>query len=148
MGIAPFVMPVNVVVPTINNGFAKVRKYFNPNDDPQLHESVVHHFYKKLKTIWFETSFTKLLRFVKIENGTPSIVNNESEIKDSNEHSQNIKKVEYILEHVFTKYDMEALLQQVAYENMANWYDMKTKHNHIVKEAVYKKIKHRLTRHL
>lgn len=147
MGIAPFVRPVNVVVPTVDNGFAKVRKYFNPNDDPQLHESVVNHFYKKLQGVWLETSFAKLLRFVKIDSaGNAAIVASEAEI--SSDNAQAPKKIQFILNTIFSKYDMEALLEKVAYENMANWYDMKSKHNDIVKAAVYKKIKHRLTRHL
>lgn len=147
IGIAPFIKPENIITPTLSNGFLKARQYFNPNDDPELHKNVVNHFYNKLKTVWLETSMDKLLRFIKVENGNAFIVRSHQEFENNNDNGNRQKKIDYIIDRVFSKYDLEGLLEKLAVQYMLNWYDMKNTHNDIIKRTVYRKIKHRLSRH-
>ena len=144
IGIAPFIRP------TIDNSFIKLRSHLNPNDDPELHESVINHFYKHKLNMWFETSqsYGKLLRYIKMANGTPTIISTPSELESNTSTSNNREKINFILDRIFSKYDLEALLTKLSFEYSINWYDMKNKHNDLIKEAIYKKIKNRLTRHL
>jgi hypothetical protein len=147
IGIAPFIKPDNIVFPSLSNGFLKARQYFNPNDDPELHRSVVEHFYKKLREIWLDSSMEKLLRYIKVENGNAFIVHNHGDFEKNNTTSDRQKKIDYILDRVFSKYDLEMLLTKLAIEYSLNWYDMKNTHNDFIKRSIYRKIKHRLSRH-
>jgi len=145
VGIAPFVKPFGI---TSDVPLVKARQYFNPNDDPQLRETVIKHFYRKLREVWLESSFVKLLRYIKVQNGTPMPVDSIKEIENNTDRSHDARKIQYVLESIFSKYDMEVLLDKVVMEYMLNWYDLKSKHNDIVKQEVYRKIKHRLVRKL
>lgn len=146
VGIAPFIRPSNVIMPSLSNGFLKARQYFNPNDDPELHKSVIKHFFNKLREVWLTSSMMKLLRYIKIEGGNPMVVRTYQEFENNNDFSNQAKKIDYILDRIFSKYDLEVLLEKVAAEYMLNWYDMKNTHNDLIKKEIYRKIKHRLSR--
>lgn len=160
IGLAPFIKPMSIITPgsvfksssiitpTPANGFLKARQYFNPNDDPELHKSVIHYFYKKLTDIWLTTSMEKLLRFIKVEGGNPFIVRDYEEYKNNNDRGNQEKKIAYITERIFGKYDLEATLEKLSAEYLLNWYDMKHTHSDFIKQTIYKKLKHRLSRHL
>jgi len=150
IGIAPFVRPTNVIFPSVSNGFLKGRQYFNTNDDPELRSSVVNHFYKKLQNVWLSTSMAKLLKYVKIDGNNAVIVSSVQELEKNTpvNSADQEKRTSYILDRVFSKYDLEALLTKLATEYMLNWYDMKNTHNDLIKRTIYRKIKHRLSRHL
>lgn len=141
VGIAPFVKPLPV------NPF-HIRKYWNPNDDPELHHNVIKFFMSKLKDVWLTGSMSKLLKFIKIENGQPVVVRSVQQFENNNDSANQAKKVDYILDKVFGKYELEALLTKLAMEYSINWYDMKGQHYEFVKKQIYRKIKHSLVRYL
>lgn len=164
IGLAPFIRPSSIITPSIitpgsviksgsiitptpSNGFLKARQYFNPNDDPELHKSVIQYFYKKLTDVWLTTSMEKLLRFIKVEGGNAFIVRDYNEYEKNSDRGNQEKKISYITERIFSKYDLEALLEQLSAEYLLNWYDMKHTHSDFIKRSIYKKLKHRLSRH-
>lgn len=147
IGIAPFIKPENIIVPNSSNNFLKLRQYFNPNDDPELHQNVIKYFYKKLQDVWLSSSMAKLLRFIKVDGNNAFIVRSHQEFENNNDTTHQDKKIAYIIDRVFSKYDLEALLEKLSYEYNLNWYDMKNTHNDLIKRSIYRKIKHRLSRH-
>lgn len=126
----PVMNPVGPVNPL------SVRSLTNPNDDPELHHRVIKYYYNRLKTYYLPDRFSSLLDYVVVEGGKCRLVNSKEEL--NNNKPNNVKdKVEYILEYIFGKYDVENILNHVVYKHGLNWYELQTKHASYVKSGLY-----------
>lgn len=137
----------NVVMP-VNPLPINVKSFLDPNDDPKMQRNIIKYFYERLKEIYLEATLSKLLKYIIIKNNIPQLVESEEEYNKNDVNNNRKERINFILEKYFTKYDMELLLHKLVAKKGYKWYDLKTKHSHSVKKAVYKKIKERILRHL
>jgi hypothetical protein len=86
-----------------------------------------------------------LLKYIKVDNGNAYVLRTSQEIENNSPNSNRQQKIDYIMERVFSKYDLEALLEKLAVQYFLNWYDMKNTHNDFIKQSVFRKIKQRLS---
>lgn len=126
----------------------KVKSLLDPNDDPEMQHNIIKYFYERLKEIYLEATLSKLLKYIMIEDNKSQLVSSQDEYDKNDINANKKEKVKFILDNYFSKYDMEALLHKVVAKKRYNWYDLKTKHSHYIKKAIYKKIKERIERHL
>lgn len=114
------------------------------NNDPELRKKIVRFFYDKFCTVWLPYSFTKLQKYLKNENGKISF------IKTASDYEQKIvnddKKIDFIIENIFTKHEMVRFLDKFVNKFNVNWYDLKTKHVDKIKSDLYDKLKNHMKR--
>jgi len=129
------------------NVFQRPIFYTNPiksdvNNDPELRKKIVRFFYEKFANIWLSQSFIKLQKYLKDSNGEITF------IKTIDDYDKEIvnddKKVEFILENIFSKHELLVFLEKFVNRYNVNWYDLKTKHYEKVKSEIYDKLKNHM----
>ena len=142
-----------IISPVLSPRFGNVRHITDPDSDPELRRKVVKHFYKELKEKYFIDKFNKFFQYIIIENNEPRIVKTYEEYKkNENVFTDSNKKIKFITENIFTKYDLEVLISKLIAkygmlnsddENNMHWYNSKNRYAGLIKKAMYKKIKYR-----
>ena len=116
--------------------------YSNVNNDPELRKRVTRYFYEKFVTVWLPFTFIKLQKYLKNENGEiifiKTISDYEKDIKNDD------KKIEFILDNIFSKHELLVFLDKFVNKNNANWYDLKTKYADKIKSELYDKLKNHM----
>ena len=140
--------------PVLSPRFSNVRHITDPDSDPELRRKVIKHFYKELKEKYFIDKFNKFFQYIIIENNEPRMVKTYEEYKkNENNFTDSNKKIKFITENIFSKYDLEVLISKLIAkygmlnsddENNMHWYNSKNKYASLIKKAMYKKIKYRL----
>jgi hypothetical protein len=149
------VNPINPTpYPVLSPRFSNVRHLTVPDNDPELRKKVVKHFYKELKEKYFIDKFNKFFQYIIIENNEPRIVKTYEEYKkNENNFTDSNKKIKFITENIFSKYDLEVLISKLIAkygmlnsddENNMHWYNSKNRYAGLIKKTMYKKIKYRL----
>ena len=149
------VNPINPTpYPVLSPRFSNVRHLTVPDNDPELRRKVVKHFYKELKEKYFIDKFNKFFQYIIIENDEPRLVKTYEEYKkNENNFTDSNKKIKFITENIFSKYDLEVLISKLIAkygmlnsddENNMHWYNSKNRYAGLIKKAMYKKIKYRL----
>lgn len=143
-----------VAYPVLSPRFGNVRHITDPDADPELRRKVVKHFYKELKEKYFIDKFNKFFQYIIIENDESRLVKTYEEYKkNENNYTNSNKKIKFITENIFTKYDLEVLISKLIAkygmlnsddQNNMHWYNSKNKYASLIKKAIYKKIKYRL----
>jgi hypothetical protein len=145
--------------PVLSPRYGNVRHITDPDADPELRRKVIKHFYKELKEKYFIDKFNKFFQYIIIENDDNN--NNSARLvktyeeykKNENNYTNSNKKIKFITENIFTKYDLEVLISKLIAkygmlnsddENNMHWYNSKNKYAGLIKKAMYKKIKYRL----
>ena len=112
------------------------------NNDPELRKKVVRYFFEKFATVWLPFTFTKLQKYLKNTNGEITFIKTiddyEKEIVNDD------KKVDFILENIFSKHELLVFLDKFVNKNNVNWYDLKTKHIEKIKSELYDKLKNHM----
>ncbi len=112
------------------------------NNDPELRKKVVRFFYEKFANIWLSQSYIKLQKYLKVSNGEVTFIKSASDY--DKEFVNNDKKVEFILENIFSKHELVVFLDKFVNRYNVNWYDLKTKHYEKVKSELYEKLKNHM----
>jgi hypothetical protein len=141
---------LSILTPPITN----IRQISHPDNDPELRKKVVKYFYDKLKDISFNSKFQKLLKYIIVENDKARLVKSYEELQQNEKNNSNMTaRVNFIIDHIFSKYDLELLISKLIQkygmlfsddEYNMHWYNAKNKYSSKVKKAMYKKIKYRL----
>lgn len=121
--------------------------YTNPiksdvNNDPELRKKIVKFFYEKFANIWLSQSWIKLQRYLKVSNGEVTFIKSVSDY--DKELINDEKKIEFILENIFSKHELLVFLEKFVNRYNVNWYDLKTKHYEKVKSELYDKLKNHM----
>jgi len=129
------------------NVFQRPIFYTNPvrsdvNNDPDLRKKVVRFFFEKFANIWLSQSFIKLQRYLKVSNGEVTFIKTTGDY--DKELVNDDKKVEFILENIFSKHELLVFLEKFVNRYNVNWYDLKTKHYERVKTEIYQKLKNHM----
>lgn len=150
----PYGVPTPIISPVLSPRFSNVRHITDPDADPELRRKVVKHFYKELKEKYFIDKFNKFFQYIIIENDEPRLVKTYEEYKkNENNFTDSNKKIKFITENIFSKYDLEVLISKLIAkygmlnsddENNMHWYNSKNRYAGLIKKAMYKKIKYRL----
>ena len=134
----PFVAPV---APLHNQV-----EYLNVNNDPELIRRITKYFFEKTMNAWMYSDFEDLLTYLMVKNGKVSVVSNKKEL-ENNKRDTDMKsiemKVNFITNHVMTKYDMKSFLKKYALKSGLDLWKLKENKSY-VKKSIYKKIKNRL----
>jgi hypothetical protein len=147
--IGPVVAPIAGVFPVSNPpALGRVKLLTDPNDDPDYQKRTIKYFYQRLEEVYLGSSLSRLLRYVVVRNGQAALVSSAQEYDNNDITNNQDLRIKFILDKYFSKYDMEMLLHKVVFENGLNWYDLRNKHSQVVKKYIYKRIKHRLQKHL
>jgi hypothetical protein len=149
----PFGYTSPIISPVLSPRFGNVRHITDPDSDPELRRKVVKHFYKELKEKYFIDKFNKFFQYIIIENDESRLVKTYEEYKkNENNYTDSNKKIKFITENIFSKYDLEVLISKLIAkygmlnsddENNMHWYNSKNKYAGLIKKAMYKKIKYR-----
>ena len=153
-GLVNPINPINSVqLPVLSPRFSNVRHLTVPDNDPELRRKVVKHFYKELKEKYFIDKFNKFFQYIIIENDESRLVKTYEEYKkNENNYNDSKKKIKFITENIFTKYDLEVLISKLIAkygmlnsddENNMHWYNSKNRYAGLIKKTMYKKIKYR-----
>ena len=130
------------VVAPINNQV----QYLNVNNDPELIRKVSKYFFEKTMNAWMYSDFEDLLTYLVVKNGKVSVVSNKKEL-ENNKRDTDMKsielKVNFITDHVMTKYDMKSFLKKYALKSGLDLWKLKENKSY-VKKSIYKKIKNKL----
>ncbi len=121
-------------------------EYLNVNNDPDLIRKINKYFFEKTMNAWMYSDFEELLTYLVIKNGKVSAVSNKKEL-ENNKRDTDMKsiemKVNFITNHVMTKYDMKSFLKKYALKSGLDLWKLKENKSY-VKKSIYKKIKSRL----
>ncbi len=136
--------------PSVLNGYNVFQRpifYTNPiksdvNNDPELRKKIVRFFFEKFANIWLPQSYIKLQRYLKVSNGQVTFIKTVSDY--DKELVNDDKKVEFILENIFSKHELLVFLEKFVNRYNVNWYDLKTKHYEKVKSEIYEKLKNHM----
>ncbi len=129
------------------NVFQRPIFYTNPiksdvNNDPELRKKVVRFFYEKFANIWLPQSYIKLQKYLKVSNGEVTFIKTIGDYEK--ELINDDKKIQFILDNVFSKHELLVFLEKFVNRNNVNWYDLKTKHYEKVKSEIYDKLKNHM----
>lgn len=129
------------------NVFPRTNLYSNStlsdvNNDPELRKKVVKYLYEKFATVWLPFSFIKLQRYLKNTNGEITFIKTIGDYEK--ELVNDDKKIEFILENIFSKHELLVFLDKFVNVNNVNWYDLKTKHIEKIKTQLYDKLKNHM----
>ena len=120
--------------------------YLNVNNDPDLIKNVTKYFFEKTMNAWMYSDFEDLLTFLVIKNNKVSVISNKKEL-ENNKRDTDINliemKVDFITNHVMSKYDMKSFLKKYALKSGLDLWKLKENKSY-VKKSIYKKIKSRL----
>jgi hypothetical protein len=139
--------PVNSILsaPYSPIGYNQV-DYLNVNNDPDLIKNVTKYFFEKTMNAWMYSDFEDLLTFLVIKNNKVSVISNKKEL-ENNKRDTDINliemKVDFITNHVMSKYDMKSFLKKYALKSGLDLWKLKENKSY-VKKSIYKKIKSRL----
>ena len=121
-------------------------QYLNVNNDPDLIRKVTKYFFEKTMNAWMYSDFEDLLTYLVVKNGKVSVVSNKKEL-ENNKRDTDMKsielKVNFITDHVMTKYDMKSFLKKYALKSGLDMWKLKENKSY-VKKSIYKKIKNKL----
>ena len=133
--ISPPIVPMNSQV-----------QYLNVNNDPDLIRKVTKYFFEKTMNAWMYSDFEDLLSYLVVKNGKVSVVSNKKEL-ENNKKDTDMKsielKVNFITDHVMTKYDMKSFLKKYSLKSGLDLWKLKENKSY-VKKSIYKKIKSKL----
>ena len=108
------------------------------NTDPRLRKRTTEYFYDELKDNWLVNDFRDLYKYMVVENGMVRYIKPTEDI-DTSTDSYEIK-ARFIISTIFERMDMEALLEKYSIKYRANWYEMRKKHKHNIREYVHRKL--------
>ena len=141
--ISPLLSPVAPVAPMYNNV-----EYLNVNNDPDLIKSVTKYFYEKTMNTWLYSDFEEVLDYLKIKGDKISVVKNKKELENNTKDKsmKDIeKKIEFITNHVMTKYDMKSFLKKYALKSGLDLWKLKENKKY-VKKSIMKKLISKLSK--
>jgi len=139
---------LNIVSPVspffrLNNPYLPLHTISDPDADPDLRKDVIKFYYNKLKHSYFNDDFKRFLHFVIIDNNTkePRLVKSMEELKSNTNYDNADKRIRYILDNIFGKYELEALIATLVARNPEiTWVKLQTKYKSTVKDNVAKKL--------
>lgn len=112
------------------------------NNDKDLHRSVSKYFYEKFKTKWMREYYNDLFKYFKIGDSGVEFIRSLDQI-DTDTKNNDIK-AEYITRTIFSKIDMEALLEKYVKKHHANWFELRSKHKSRIRQYIHDKIKNHI----
>ena len=127
----PFVAPV---APLHNQV-----EYLNVNNDPELIRRITKYFFEKTMNAWMYSDFEDLLTYLMVKNGKVSVVSNKKEL-ENNKRDTDMKsiemKVNFITNHVMTKYDMKSFLKKYALKSGLDLWKLKENKSYVKKSKI------------
>ena len=134
-------------VPYNPRPFQSIAPILNIDDNADLRDKMTKYFYEKTFNNWLYGDLNDVLQYLVIKGNKVVLVSSSGErdknTKDTIESMD--KKIDFIIENVFTKYDMKSFLKKFVLKSGVRWIDLKI-HKDGVKDAIYKKIKYELKR--
>ena len=126
------------IIPSLNLSYSRplLSSYENLNADPRIHHRLVKFFRFKILDNWLYDDMSKLLGYIKISNGKPSLINNTEEYinnKDSNK-DEGIK-IRYIEKNILSIDAIYKILTKFTSMTNTNWVDL-PKNEKYVKQAL------------
>lgn len=134
-----YIIPLDYLLP--RPIFQPKQTYYESsvNNDRELRRIVTKYFWEKFKNNWVYEHFNNLLKYFKVdENGNVSYIT--SLTQPNSESKYNDAKSAYIVNIIFSRLDMESLLERYVKKTGANWYELKTLHKSQVRDYVHEKI--------
>ena len=115
--------------------------YLDVNSDPSLQKRQSKYFYEKLMNDWLDDDFSDLLDYVVIKGKKAQLVNKLKNVKkNSTKKSEKEMKINFINDHIMSKYDVRSFLKKFVTKSGINWYDLKD-NKYLVKRSMYKRLK-------
>lgn len=126
--------------------YSKPRFDYDVNEDPELRKRTTKYFYDELKDEWLVNDFRDLYKYLVVDNGTVRYIDSMENIDISTDNYE--AKARFIIATIFERLDMEALLERYVKKHRVNWYDLRKKHKHNIREYVHRKIENHIRRRI
>jgi hypothetical protein len=135
---SPYVMvsPVGNVGTQVTYG-----KYTDLDKDKSVLKTITKYFLFKILDKWLYREFRPLLGFVKITDGTPSLIRNMSDYKPDSVNSDSVenveKRIDYLEKVLINRKLVAHVLKKIVNENNIRWTQL-NKHKSLIKKILKK----------
>ena len=113
----------------------------NVSDNPDLKRRMTKYFYEKTFNKWMYSDFNDILQYLAIRGNKVVPVASKKEYSNNKDTLETLnQKIDFIVDNIFSKYDMKSFLNKLVMKSNIKWFDLKI-HRDAVKDAIYKKIR-------
>lgn len=121
------------------------------NNDPRTQQLMIKHFYYKVLDKWLLDGMSDILNYFIYKDGKVDLIKNLHDYKPSNINNDTDevaqKKVDYIQQHIFSKYDMTNILVKFIKGSHTLWVNLPKNEYQLrpfIKEYLLKNIKSKI----
>ena len=113
----------------------------NVSDDPDLKRKMTKYYYEKTFNKWMYSEFNDILQYLAIRGNKVVPVASKNEYSNNKDTFETLsQKIDFIVNNIFSKYDMRSFLKKLVMKSNIRWFDLKI-HRDAVKDAIYKKLR-------
>jgi hypothetical protein len=116
-------------------------KYTDLDKDKSVLKTITKYFLFKILDKWLYREFRPLLGFVKITDGTPSLIRNMSDYKPDSVNSDSVenveKRIDYLEKVLINRKLVAHVLKKIVNENNIRWTQL-NKHKSLIKKILKK----------